>query len=205
MLFFVELSQPLYHHTSKYPLMKDKVSLRLELKERRFSIPLGDRREKGCKITALAETILKDKQSILAYAAKDPEVETLVLINRLIKAGKTISVPIIEKETKTLRLSKLSSVADLEPSTFNVPEPLSKENPISPSEIQTVIIPLLGFDRKGNRIGYGAGYYDRFLKNNPHLEKIGLAYSCQEVDLVPTDTNDIRLDMIITENEIIKI
>lgn len=184
--------------------MKDKASLRIELKERRFSLSLGDRREKGCKITVLAESVLKDKQSVLSYAAKDPEVETLVLINHLLNAGKTVSVPIIEKETRTLRLSRLFSVADLEPSTFNVPEPLSKENPISPSEIETVIIPLLGFDRKGNRIGYGAGYYDRFLKDNPHLEKIGLAYACQEVDLVPTEENDIRLDMVITESEIIR-
>ena len=91
--------------------MKDKASLRIELKERRFSLSLGDRREKGCKITVLAESVLKDKQSVLAYAAKDPEVETLVLINHLLNAGKTVSVPIIEKETRTLRLSRLFSVS----------------------------------------------------------------------------------------------
>ncbi|MBE6506379.1 MAG: 5-formyltetrahydrofolate cyclo-ligase [Methanocorpusculum parvum] len=184
--------------------MTDKAALRLELKERRFALSLGERREKGCRITALAESVLKDRQSILAYAAKDPEVETLVLINRLISAGKTVSVPIIEKETRTLRLSLLESVADLEPSTFNVPEPLAKEKPVQPSEIDCVVIPLLGFDRNGNRIGYGAGYYDRFLADNPHLEKIGLAYACQEVDAVPTEENDIRLDAVITESEIIR-
>ena len=58
------------------------------------------------------------------------------------------------------------------------------------------------FDRQGNRIGYGAGYYDRFLLQNPHLKKIGLAYACQEVEAVPTEENDIPLDMVITENGI---
>ena len=84
----------------------------------------------------------------------------------------------------------------------NVPEPLSKEVPVSPAEMECVLLPLLGFDRQGNRIGYGAGYYDRFLVQNPHLKKIGLAYACQEVDAVPTEENDIPLDMVITENGI---
>ena len=99
--------------------MTDKAALRLELKERRFALSLGERREKGCAVTAFAEEVLFGYHRVLAYAAKDPEVETLVLINRLLAAGKTVAVPIIEKETRTLRLSKLLSVRDLEPSTFN--------------------------------------------------------------------------------------
>ena len=184
--------------------MTDKAALRLELKERRFVLSLGERREKGCAVTAFAEEVLSGYHHVLAYAAKDPEVETLVLINRLLAAGKTVAVPIIEKETRTLRLSRLMSVRDLEPSTFNVPEPLSKEVPVSPAEMECVLLPLLGFDRQGNRIGYGAGYYDRFLLRNPHLKKIGLAYACQEVDAVPTEENDIPLDMVITENGVIR-
>ena len=184
--------------------MIEKAALRPELKERRFALSLGERREKGCMITGFAEEVLAGFRSVLAYAAKDPEVETLVLINRLLAEGKTVAVPIIEKETRTLRLSKLFSVRDLEPSTFNVPEPLSKEIPVSPKEMECVLLPLLGFDKTGNRIGYGAGYYDRFLAENPHLIKIGLAYACQEVDAVPTEDTDIRLDMVITEDEVIR-
>lgn len=184
--------------------MNKKAALRLELKERRFALSLGERREKGCAVTGFAEKVLAGYSSVLAYAAKEPEVETLVLINRLLASGKTVAVPIIEKETRTLRLSKISAVRDLEPSTFNVPEPLSKEMPVSSKEMECVLIPLLGFDRKGNRIGYGAGYYDRFLAENPHLKKIGLAYACQEVTEVPTEENDVTLDMIITEKGVIQ-
>ncbi len=179
--------------------MTDKTSLRLLLKSRRAALTKEERREKSASITQLILDSLADKTTILAYAAKDPEVETLPLISSLIAAGKTVAVPIIEKETRTLRLSRLESIDHLEPSTFNVPEPISHEIPISPKEIQTVLLPIVGFDKQGNRLGYGAGYYDRFLAANPHLEKIGLAFSCQEVEEVPTDEYDIRMDMIFTE------
>ena len=61
---------------------------------------------------------------------------------------------------------------------------------------------MLGFDRHGGRIGYGAGYYDRFLSKHPGLRKIGIAFACQEFDGLPVDENDIRMDYIITENGI---
>jgi 5-formyltetrahydrofolate cyclo-ligase len=63
---------------------------------------------------------------------------------------------------------------------------------------------MLGFDQLGHRLGYGAGYYDRFLSNHPHFLKIGLAFSCLESGEVPVDENDISMDMIITEKGIIR-
>ena len=64
---------------------------------------------------------------------------------------------------------------------------------------------MLGFDSKGNRLGYGAGYYDRFLRRYPHPEKIGIAFSCQQVECIPADENDIMMDCIITEKVIIEV
>lgn len=182
----------------------DKSQLRTVLKEKRFALPLGDRRSCSCEITRRLIQETAQYQVIMVYAAKDPEVETLVYINKMLQAGKTIVVPIIEKETHTLRLSRLETVAALRPSTFNVPEPIGSELPISPAEVECVILPMVGFDRQGNRLGYGAGYYDRFLASNPHLRTIGLAFSCQETDAVPTDCYDIRMDEIITERDILR-
>jgi 5-formyltetrahydrofolate cyclo-ligase len=62
---------------------------------------------------------------------------------------------------------------------------------------------MLGFDRAGGRIGYGAGYYDRFLSKNPGLRKVGIAFACQEVGSIPVDENDIRMDAVLTEDGII--
>lgn len=182
----------------------DKAGLRILLKDRRFAQTLAERRRNSCEIT---ERLIRETERyavVMVYAAKDPEVETLVYINRMLAAGKTVVVPIIEKETHTLRLSRLTSVADLRPSTFNVPEPIGAEKPIDPSAVECVILPMVGFDRNGNRLGYGAGYYDRFLAANPSIHKIGLAFSCQETNLVPTDVHDVRMDEIITETDILK-
>ncbi len=67
-----------------------------------------------------------------------------------------------------------------------------------------IIVPVVGFDRTGNRLGYGGGYYDKFLARNKCRQTIGLAYSFQEVENIPAEEHDQKLDLIITEKEIIK-
>ena len=135
-----------------------------------------------------------------AYVSKEPEVESLVIINCLLEEGKTVIVPIIQTDTKTLRLSYLKNVADLEPGTFHVPEPLSTEIPAPAEKIEIALMPLVGCDRSGNRLGYGAGYYDRFFEAYPDIPRIGLAYACQEVPAIPADPFDRKMDWIVTEN-----
>lgn len=147
--------------------------------------------------------VLKEKEPVLVYASKCPEVDTMPLIEWLLEEGKTVVVPIIQREDCSLRLSYLSDPAVLVPSTFQVPEPIGHEVPADPSEIQVVIVPMLAFDAAGNRLGYGAGYYDRFLARHPGLLTIGLAFSCQEVDSLPAEENDIRMDRIVTEQGVI--
>jgi 5-formyltetrahydrofolate cyclo-ligase len=66
------------------------------------------------------------------------------------------------------------------------------------------VIPLIGFDAQGNRLGYGAGYYDRFLSKNPRILKIGLGFGCQAAGEIPCDDRDIRMDYIITEKGVVR-
>jgi len=183
--------------------MQWKSDVRETLKERRFSLTESQRKQMSEDITKRLEPLLVDAKAILFYATKVPEVDTFPAINNMLKAGKTIAVPIIEKEKRTLRLSQIYSTEELTASTFSVPEPILSERPISPKEIDTVILPLLGFDRGGRRLGFGMGYYDRFLTSNPHMKKIGLAYSIQEEPLIPTNQYDIPLDVMVTEKETI--
>jgi len=183
--------------------MTTKAELRTILKARREALSLGKRREKGYYITCRLQELPKPYQTILAYVAKDPEVESMVIINCLLEKGKSVVVPIIEKETHTLRLSYLTSMAELEPGTFRVPEPISCEKPVAASLVDVVLVPMVGFDRLGNRLGYGAGYYDRFFEQNPDIPKIGMAYACQEVGFIPAEPYDAKMDYIVTENEII--
>jgi 5-formyltetrahydrofolate cyclo-ligase len=135
----------------------------------------------------------------MVYVSKDPEVDTFPLIRQLLEEKKRVVVPIIQQKDRSLRLSYLTSLTTLQPSTFNVPEPIGNEIPADAERIEVAVIPLVGFDRKGNRIGYGAGYYDRFLQKNRQMVKIGVAFACQKVPSVPTGPFDIRMDVIITE------
>ena len=93
------------------------------------------------------------------------------LIRHLLQKGVRVVVPIIERETRTLRLSCLEDPGDLVISTFSVPEPIGNEIPVCGEDLEVIIVPLLAFDRAGHRLGYGAGYYDRFLSSYPRATK----------------------------------
>lgn len=143
-------------------------------------------------------------ETVMVYASKAPEVETEEIIQDLNRRGVRVVVPIIERETCSLRLSYLPDPSLLVPSTFNVPEPLGNELPARPEDVQVIVIPMLAFDREGNRLGYGAGYYDRFLCQHPRPIKIGIAFSCQQVESIPADKNDVKMDYIVTEMGVIR-
>ena len=149
--------------------------------------------------------VIDGANPVLVYASKPGEVDTSGLIDRLLARGVRIVVPIIEQETRTLRLSFLQDPAVLQPSTFSVPEPVGCEIPADPAEIDLVVVPMMAFDRQGFRLGYGAGYYDRFLSEYPRMKKIGVAFSCLELDRVPADDRDVPMDVIVTEEDVIDI
>jgi 5-formyltetrahydrofolate cyclo-ligase len=142
---------------------------------------------------------------VMVYVSKPGEVDTRGLITGLLARGTEVVVPIIEQETRTLRLSYLRDPEVLRPSTFSVPEPIGCEIPVRPSTIDLVVVPMIAFDRRGFRLGYGAGYYDRFLSAHPRMTKIGVAFSCLEVEAVPADENDVPMDIIVTEEGVFDI
>ena len=71
--------------------------------------------------------------------------------------------------------------------------------------MKAAIIPLLAFDSEGNRLGTGAGYYDRFLAAHPGMKTIGVAFACQEMPDLPGESTDIRMDMIVTKSGIVRV
>jgi len=181
----------------------DKKVLRDHARTLRASLSMAEIEEKSGLICLNVLEVLDGTNPLIVYVSKPLEVNTKDLIGHLIVQGKTVVVPIIEKDKKTLRLSFLNDPGVLQESTFHVPEPVSCELPAQASQVKAAIIPMLAFDKKGNRLGYGAGYYDRFLSSHPHLTRIGIAFSCQEVEEIPTDTTDARMDIIVTDTGIL--
>ena len=184
-------------------MREQKNRIRQILRQRKDAMIPNDRLLKSQQICRHVMEIIRDNETVMVFTSKEKEVNTEPLINSLFKRGNPVVVPIIVKEDISLRLSYLRDFSALVPSTFGVPEPIGSEIPADANDISTIILPMLGFDRTGGRIGYGAGYYDRFLSKNQNMRKIGIIFACQEVDNLPVDENDIRMDYIITEEGIV--
>ncbi len=141
---------------------------------------------------------------ILFYASKGSEVHTDGIIQSALSLGKCVALPVTNKEAKALELYRIKSLADLSPGAFGIPEPPKKpEMKADPAKFDLVVVPGVSFDRRGHRIGHGMGYYDTLLPKMP-CRKIGLAYGMQIVEHVPNEPHDVAVDMIVTEDEIIR-
>jgi 5-formyltetrahydrofolate cyclo-ligase len=184
--------------------MRDqKNRVRQVMRERREAMTPAERLEKSRRIGGIVRGLIRDGEAVMVYSSKELEVNTQPLISDLLAAGNPVIVPIIVKEDVSLRLSYLKDPSVLVLSTFGVPEPIGSEIPAKAGDVDTIILPMLGYDRTGGRLGYGAGYYDRFLARNPRIRRIGIAFSCQEAEEIPCDENDIHMNLIITEEGMI--
>ena len=188
--------------------MPDRKSEKQEIRDRakagRGRLTPGEVDRKSRIICRSVREILGNQAIVMLYASKGQEVNTKPLMDALLSDNIGVVVPIIEKETCSLRLSRINDPSVLVCSTFSVPEPIGNEIPVLEEEIGAVVVPMIAFDRCGHRLGYGAGYYDRFLSGRRDLERIGVAFSCQEVPAIPAEQNDVAMDMIVTEHEIIR-
>jgi len=134
-------------------------------------------------------------------SSKKNEVDTIEIISYLFSVGKRVVVPVVDKDRKVMRHSELKSISELKKSTFGILEP-EKIREVGLSEIDLVLVPAIAVDRFGNRIGFGAGYYDKFL-SQVNCPKIALVYDFQIVDKIETSPSDVPVDFIVTETEII--
>lgn len=145
-------------------------------------------------------------KNIMIYLSFNKEVDTYPLAKWCLDNSKTVIAPYCIQETREIVPFKITNVAsDLTKSTLGVMEP--KHNlleKINIEDIDLIIVPGVVFDKHCNRIGFGAGYYDRFLpKKSKNTPTIGIAYDYQVVDKIPIGEYDVPLDFIITEKRII--
>jgi len=183
-----------------------KKEIRKQLKEIRKNLSKNEVFEKSKKIKEkLFETReFKQASTILFYVSYDNEVYTHNMIKDCIFKNVKIIVPISVEKTRSLILSRLKSWNDLVTGSYGILEPkkdMIKEIPID--EIDLIIVPGVGFDISGRRIGHGKGYYDKLLKKAKKAIHIGLAFENQIVKEIPTNSHDLPVHIIITEERII--
>ena len=144
--------------------------------------------------------VISEAKSIGCYYSIGSEVQTVELITHLLEEKKIVSLPSISNGMMTFR--KIEDLTKLEKGEFDIPEP--KDNAQVEEKHDVILVPCVGLDNEGNRIGYGAGFYDKYLEKKD-LIKIGLSYSKQIVKTIPISDGDVKIDWIITEKDVIKI
>jgi len=148
--------------------------------------------------------LYKKAKVIFVFVSFKSEVNTHQIIETALKDSKTIYVPKIQLKEKGMEIFEINSLEQLKLGYFNILEPQEGCLSAPMDSIDLILMPGVAFDRRGGRVGYGKGFYDRFLRNMiKTVNKIALAYDLQILDKVPMDEFDVRIDGIITNKEII--
>lgn len=154
----------------------------------------------------IESNIYKESKKIFIYVSYNNEVDTKEIIKHSFENNKIIYVPKINIEDKTMNAVKIHSLNELYVNKYGILEPNIVDKNDVGLEFDFIIMPGMVFDKAGNRIGYGGGYYDKYLSSLSYkVDKVALAYNFQIVDNIKTEEHDIKVDYIITDNEIMYI
>ncbi len=180
--------------------MMDKKQLRIIMRQRRREIYQKNGREINQKITAqlLAHPVYQRAEKLFIYLSVKDEADTYPIIEDALSKGKQVYVPVCLPATHTMQCVRLKSLAALVPGKYQIPEPASPHQIAEKNCIGLCIVPGLAFDRKGHRLGYGGGYYDRFLDGYTG-SSFGLCYAGCMQEQLPRQSTDKRVDGIFTE------
>jgi len=183
----------------------DKKELRKKLKAQRNALTTEEVQHSS---TLVCKHILESKaykkaQYLLGYLAFGKELNVDIVLEQALKDGKRVYVPNIISATE-FEAVELSDMHGFRLDRFgirSVPEPLRV---LDPAKLDLVLVPAVAFSRDGNRMGMGAGFYDRFLLKCPQAVKLGLAYKALLQEILPTDKYDVPLKYLVTEEGIVQ-
>lgn len=191
-------------------LVRERDRLRRFFLEQRDQLPLGERDAGSEQIfnTFVSLPLFQEKHIFFIYCHYRSEVRSIPLLARCLMMGKTVSVPLSQPQQAQMEAVVITDlIHDLSPGYLGIPEPLpsvARDRILLPASIDVAVIPGVVFDRCGHRLGYGMGFYDRFLAlAAPQAIRIGLAFSCQLVDRIPVQPHDVPMDMVLTEREVL--
>ncbi len=179
----------------------DKATLRDMLRRRRKALSPA---EQHAAALGLADRISRlprwdSARTVALYLAADGEIDTAVIATLARDAGKEIFLPVI-REDDSLGFARWARSAGLTRNRYNIPEPPASAIHREPDELDIILLPLVGWDRSGGRLGMGGGFYDRTLANVSGPTLVGCAHGVQEVAHLPLEAWDVRLAFVATES-----
>lgn len=175
----------------------EKQELRKEIRSRKRQFTSQELREQSFPVVMrlLSHPRIKTAKTVMLYYSLPDEVDTHTLVDSLLVSGKQILLPRVTGEG-TMELRRYTGPADLALGAYNIMEPTG-ELFVDYASINLAVIPGVAFDREGNRMGRGKGYYDRLLPKLRSTYKIGICLPFQLVEQIPTDEHDVKMDEVI--------
>ena len=174
----------------------DKKELRRSIREQKRAMSEAEINARSAKLGELfaASEAYKNAKTIYGYMPYNQEVRTVPMLERALKDGKRVAVPkCYGDEMKFIFLDDLSKV---EKGDAGVPEPIA-DGPVADDETALVLMPGLAFDPQGHRVGYGGGFYDKFLAAEPDHPTLALCYAFQMLPSLETEEHDIPVDYVL--------
>lgn len=174
----------------------DKAALRRQIREKKRAMTEAEIVQKSARLGELfaASELYKEAETIYFYLPYNQEVRTVPMLERALQEGKKVAVPKVYGDTmKFIYLEDLNQIAK---GYAGIPEPINDE-PVAEDKKALVLMPGLAFDREGHRIGYGGGFYDRFLAEEPDHPTLALCYDFQMLEKLETEEFDIPVDCVL--------
>ena len=174
----------------------DKKALRAEIRQKKRAMTEEQIVAASCRLGELFASSEQYRQAktIYGYLPYNQEVRTVPMLERALAEGKRVAVPkVYGDQMKFIYMTDLNRV---EKGYSNIPEPVDDE-PVADDPTALVLMPGLAFDREGHRIGYGGGFYDKFLAEEPGHPTVALCYDFQMLEQLETEEFDIPVDLVL--------
>ncbi len=192
-----------------------KKRIREKLLKQRDAIPLDLklRKEASIEKRLFELDVFRNARTLLMYVSFRSEVGTTGFLQDILDLGKRLVLPVVDRRHSELKLYEIKNINELQPGYMGIPEPVVMQSRrVTLKDIELVVLPGTGFDTRGNRLGYGGGYYDRLLSyesrklsRTDHLiTTVALAFEEQIGDNIPAEPHDIKVDMIVTDERLIQ-
>ena len=179
----------------------EKAEARAEIRRRIEAIPPADRALKSEKIVErlLSLPAFKDANAVMLFVPMPDEADVAPVISEALKLGKIVLLPKCDPKKREIVICRIGSMSELALGHYGIMEPKAVK-PFPPERIDFLLVPARAFDERGNRLGRGAGYYDKFMDSAvPQAVRCGVAFEEQVLPDIPHDEHDLPVHILVTD------
>ena len=174
----------------------DKLQLRRMIREKKRAMSENEIESRSARLGELfvQSLLYREAKTINGYLPYNQEVRTIPMLEQALRDGKKVAVPKVYGDS--MRFICLDDLSQVEKGYAGIPEPVADE-PVADDPTALVLMPGLAFTKNGDRMGYGGGFYDRFLAEEPNHPTLALCYEFQMLESLPTEEYDIPVDCVL--------